>query len=229
MVVCKLAVMISSSSPEASVVQVLRRVRISQVWQALGGTKLRSAGTGKYRGQAWWRKGDGWNVSLDDSRGTWYDFRDQISGGILSLIIRVRGGTRQGALQWLAPLAGIKLDGRPLPRSVTDKWRNLKRDLPTATYWRRTAIVLGEALLLVTKAVLSDKPSQVNADELQWVTKWLARLRVLDDYGLVEEYHQWRDQDRQLTAAMVHGARKCAAVEVRALEKYWAAKERGQR
>jgi hypothetical protein len=204
-------------------------VSISRVWQALGGGRLRSAGKGKYRGQAWWRKGDGWSVSLDDSRGIWHDFRDNVGGGILSLVVHILGGTRQRAFQWLAPLAGVRLDSGPLPRSVDGKWRNMKWDLPTARYWRRTAVVLAEALLLDIKAVLSDKPSQINAAELQGLTQWLARLRVLDDYGLVEEYHRWRDQDRQLTVAMVHGARKCAAVEVRALEKYWAAKERGLR
>ena len=45
---------------------VLSRVTLPQVWAALGGGEIRHQ-----RGKAFWRGGDGWNVSLDFGRGLW--------------------------------------------------------------------------------------------------------------------------------------------------------------
>ena len=52
-----------------STAEVLNRLKISDVYQALGGPKLRHN-----RGPAFWRGGDGFNVSLEDPRGVWHDF-----------------------------------------------------------------------------------------------------------------------------------------------------------
>src|SRR5215472_11919197 len=93
---------------------VLSTVRISDIWRALGGPQLRRAGKDRYRGRGFWRNGDGWNISLDDSRGAWFDHRDAVGGGVLDLIVHVRGGSRQDALRWLADYQGTPLDDRPL-------------------------------------------------------------------------------------------------------------------
>ena len=65
--------------------QVLDRVPISQIYRALGGPKLRGT-----RGPAFWRRGDGLNVSLNDSRSCWRDFKASEGGGVLDLVQRVR-------------------------------------------------------------------------------------------------------------------------------------------
>ena len=51
-------------------IQEITSVRITDVWAALGGGPLRQR-----RGQAFWRDGDGYNVSLNDDKGCWHDFR----------------------------------------------------------------------------------------------------------------------------------------------------------
>jgi hypothetical protein len=56
-------------------------------------------------------RGDGWSVSLDDGRGVWWDHRDSVGGGVLSLIQHARGGTRLDAVRWLAEWRGVALDG----------------------------------------------------------------------------------------------------------------------
>jgi hypothetical protein len=83
---------------------------ISEVWQALGGDPLKHG-----RARAFWR--DGSNnpqaVSLSDDKGAWYDHRDNVGGGVLDLVQRVRGCTRSDALKWLADLNGSTLEDRP--------------------------------------------------------------------------------------------------------------------
>jgi hypothetical protein len=85
--------------------EIISRVRITQVYFALGGPRLRSR-----RGQAFWRKGDGYNVALDDRRNTFHDFARGEGGGVLDLIQLARGGARKDGLQWLADFAGVPLD-----------------------------------------------------------------------------------------------------------------------
>lgn len=89
--------------------EVVERVRISDLWSALGGGPLRHG-----RGQAFWRDGDGYNVSLNDAKGVWHDFASGDGGGVLDLVQHVRGGNRADALQFVADLAGISLDSKTL-------------------------------------------------------------------------------------------------------------------
>lgn len=79
--------------------EILGRVRISDVWCGLGGGPLRAR-----RGRAFWRKGDGLNVSLNDEKGVFYDFPPGKGGGILDLVQKARGCDRKAAVQWLADL-----------------------------------------------------------------------------------------------------------------------------
>src|SRR5262249_44070128 len=88
---------------------IISATRIGDVWGALGGGELRNG-----RGRAWWRGGDGFNISLSDTKGVWYDHVTGDGGGVLDLVQNVRGGTRREALRWLADYAGVPLDNRPL-------------------------------------------------------------------------------------------------------------------
>jgi hypothetical protein len=54
------------------------------------------------------------NVSLDDSSGVWHDFVSGDGGGILCLVMRLRGCTKRDALMWLADFVGVPLDDRPM-------------------------------------------------------------------------------------------------------------------
>jgi hypothetical protein len=205
---------------------IVARSRISEVWRALGGGELRSAGQGKFRGRAWWRRGDGWSISLDDSHGVWHDFRDNVGGGILDLVVQVRGGTRQHALKWVAPLAGVVLDDRPMSPAERARYaqrqRELERALPAALRWRRTALLLAECLLAKLKEPLaSPTKGPAEPDEILRFESHLLWLRRLNGAALVEEYRHWAHTNAAFTSALVHVAQMREAAEVRALEAYW--------
>jgi len=80
----------------------LDQLNILNVWAALGGSELR----GK-RGRAFWRDGDGLNVSLNTDKNTWYDFRDARGGGMLALVEHVLNCERATALDWLQKHCGL--------------------------------------------------------------------------------------------------------------------------
>ena len=48
--------------------ELLERASITDVWTALGGGDLRHG-----RGVAFWRAGDGYNVSVNEAKGTWHE------------------------------------------------------------------------------------------------------------------------------------------------------------
>lgn len=100
--------------------RVVSCARISDVWQALGGDPPRRG-----RARAFWRGGDSYSVSLSDAKGTWYDFRDSIGGGILDLVQHVRGDGRREALKWLADFGCIPFD-RPLTEAERREYRRRK-------------------------------------------------------------------------------------------------------
>jgi len=89
--------------------ELLDRASVTAVWAALGGPPLRHG-----RGQAWWRGGDGHNVSLHEGRGLWHDHAGGMGGGILDLIETALGCDRRAALKWLVAHLGTSLDKRPL-------------------------------------------------------------------------------------------------------------------
>jgi hypothetical protein len=87
-------------------------------------------------------EGRGMSTRADiDARGVWHDHRDNLRGGILDLVVQVRGGDHQDAVRWLATLAGVTLDDKPLSSAKRTKWACERwmrdRDLPIAELWRR--------------------------------------------------------------------------------------------
>ena len=195
---------------------VLANIRITDVWFGLGGGELRHN-----RGRAWWRDGDGWNVSLDDAKGTWYDFTAGVGGGVFDLIILARGGNRAGALRWCADLAGIELDDKPLSAANRAQWAaersELERELPEARLWRRAAIDMSEELLDVMKGAFWGGPAdKIDFDGIRDTTRLLSRLGRIDG----AEYHWWVERYPGMTAAMCHAARRREQIELATLEEY---------
>jgi hypothetical protein len=197
---------------------VLNQSRISEVWEALGGEKLRHG-----RGKAFWRGGDSPNaISLSDSKNTFYDHVETHGGGVLDLIALVNGGSRQDALKWLAQFTGTALDDRPL--SPEDRARyarerqQLEHDLPDARYWRLAAIALAEETLTVEKSRLFD-PTEGPADleSIRGLTGMISRLEAAGDRMLVAEYGRWRDRQPGITWGMVRAARERERVAAQAL------------
>ena len=113
------------------------RASITDVWTALGGGELRHG-----RGKAFWRDGDGDNVSLDDDRGVWYDHARGTGGGMLSLIEIVLGCDRRDALRWLAGHHNVRLDDyRPLTHDERRRYAQRRSHAKSAAAdlatWRR--------------------------------------------------------------------------------------------
>ena len=97
--------------------EVLDRASIANAWTSLGGGPLRYG-----RGAAWWRDGDGHNVSLDESKGVWYDHARSEGGGVLNLVQTVLGCDGRAALHWLADHQGVELNDRPPTRAERRQW-----------------------------------------------------------------------------------------------------------
>jgi hypothetical protein len=171
--------------------QIKSQASIVQVWAALGGGRLYHR-----RGQAFWRKGAGFNVAVDPERGSWYDFRDGVGGDIFSLVETVRQCDFSAALDWLAGFLGVSVSAKPAHRDGADTdWAS---DLRWAGYWRIAAEVLAEQALETLPAAHLERLG---------LTAMLASIR-LGDAALVREYRDWRRRAPELTAAMVHAGRR---------------------
>jgi len=84
--------------------EIISRLPITKIAEALGARVRRG------RCQAFWRKGDGWNVAFNDAKGTFYDHARGEGGGVLDFVRLIRGCDRKEALEWLAALTGIRLE-----------------------------------------------------------------------------------------------------------------------
>jgi hypothetical protein len=165
------------------------------------------------------------NVSLDDSRGLWHDFVTNEGGGVLDVIVRVRGGSRADALRWAADLAGVQLKDTPLSPRERERWaaerREIERNLPTARLWRRAAISLTEDLLAVLKAALFDRSlPQPEIGEIGRLEALLGSLGRADGATLVEEYRWWVTHCPGMTAAMVRSVKAGERAERQAVLAY---------
>jgi hypothetical protein len=192
------------------------------VYEALTGKKPRRTGADTWRAPATWRGGDGLSVALDDSRGVWHDFVTDEGGGVIDLVVCVRGGSRQEALRWLADFAGIPLDDQPLSPEDRRRWarerREIEQHLINAQYWRRALVKLTEELLDSLKTALFDPTlPQPALNEIYNVERVLARLQHLDGRELVNEYLESTKEQPLITAYLVDLAKKQERVERAAL------------
>jgi|SRR5581483_1673651 len=189
---------------------VVQQAKISVVYAALTGIQPRHG-----RAPATWRKGTGNNVALNDNKGSWYDHAANEGGGMLDLVVRVRGGSRRDALQWIADLVGVQLDDKPQSREERNQWieeqRRTQRELRSARQWRAAAVVLMEDVLECVKIRLfyadadfaeGEFITETDPDEVRRLTTRLAYLRRIDGVELVNEYLWWRANYPSLTAAV---------------------------
>jgi len=167
---------------------VVRQSCITDVWTALGGSKLRHG-----RGQAWWRDGDGWNVSLDNRKGTWFDHSRGEGGGVIDLIVAVRSGSRAEALAWLADYLGIPLD--TATKDMRRQWAREREEKREAKLWARAAAALAELCL-----------ERENLDDRIALFHVMALAQEANPQ-LIEEYRAWRAASPDLTRAMVESGR----------------------
>ena len=205
--------------------EILARVKISEVYFALTGKQPRRVGSDAWRGAAVWRGGDGRNVSLNDTRNVWHDFTANEGGGVLELVARIRGCSRQDSLRWLADFTGIPLDKRPLPPEQRQQWANerrwIERYLPVATLFRRAMVKLVDELLDSLKAALFDPTLPwPKLGEIYHVEQLLSRLQRLGGGELVATYLDWATAYPATTAGLVNIARAREKAERRALKEF---------
>lgn len=210
--------------PPTRTEDIVSRIRISEVWRALGGGELHRS-----RGRAFWREGDGFNVSLNDSKNVWHDFASGEGGGLLDLVLQVNGGTRSEALRWLADFAGTPLErgfGAHERAEYARERAGFERDLKTARQWRRTAVLMCEETLAVLKAALfNPSAGPLDVEGISAVEQLLSQLRETGDAALVSEYRRWRDRQPVIAAAMLWAAEKRECAERRALDHFIASME----
>jgi excisionase family DNA binding protein len=102
----------------ASASEIIGSTRISVVYRESAGVEPQRSGPGRGRARAAWR------------------------GGILDLVISIRGGSRADALRWCADLAGVPLNDKPL--SAEDRARRVSAKLQCARSTVRKLIADGE-------------------------------------------------------------------------------------
>ncbi len=162
----------------------LDSIPIAEAWLALGGESLR----GK-RGKAFWRDGDGYNIALDTTKGTWFDHRDGRGGGVLGLVETALGCPRSAALQWLETNCGLDPFGQTSP----DLLSNYQQE-------RNDAMRFGMAV----KALAEELLDQLDASDLAR-TDYTRLICIIRKGGadLAEEYRAWLASHPELTRALV--------------------------
>jgi hypothetical protein len=177
-----------------NITEIKRRADIREVWSALGGGKLRRG-----RGQAFWRDGDGYSVSLDSSKGLWHDFVTGEGGDVVELVRAVRQCGFLDAAEWLASHTGVRIS--TLIRCDGEDGTDWATDLKWAMWWRIAAEML-------TEQALEELPYW--HPERRGLTSLLRVVR-LGDAALVNEYREWRRRDPELTSGMCHAGRRSDA------------------
>ncbi len=169
--------------------EIKRRADIRDVWAALGGGKLRGE-----RGQAFWRKGDGYSVSLDANRGLWHDFVAGDGGDVVNLVRDVKQCSFIEAAEWLAHHTGVAVlrgcAARKKPPIGAPTWTAARGGA-----WRQSV-----SPRVARRAKLGDM-ARYELTVLQ------TRLR-LGDAVLVDEYRDWRKRDPQLSDAMTRAGQR---------------------
>ncbi len=144
------------------------QIRISEVWRALGGGELQHN-----RGRAFWRNGDGLNISLDDSKGAYYDHARGTGGGVLDLLQLVRGGSRAEAMEWLKAFAGVESGPAGRPRARSGDWVEAKA---AEAWWKartdylRCNLALSLGRYHAAKTWLIDHESEIECPETWQLT-----------------------------------------------------------
>ncbi len=166
--------------------EIVGATSITKVWVALGGDPPEHG-----RARAFYRNGDNRHaVSLNDPKGCWYDYRDNIGGGILDLIQYVLRCDRRGALSWLSDFTGLPLGSRP--QTASDRAR------------RARARTEGTELVKWRKCIADSLKRQ----RTHWWRVYHATLRYIVQHGL--------DSEKGYLFANLH---ECAEAEIDRLQK----------
>jgi hypothetical protein len=182
--------------------EIKARADIRDVWSALGGGQLRRG-----RGQAFWRGGDGYSVSLNPEKGLWHDFVTGEGGDVVALVQTIQQCDFKAALRWLADLIGLGIPELSQRRDNRPDFDNGPADLRWATWWKIAAEALAEQAL--------EELGDAHPDR-RGLTVLLSTIRI-GDLSLVTEYREWRWRFPVLTHAMARAGQNLDACRQRRL------------
>jgi hypothetical protein len=188
------------------IAEIKRCADLTQVWAALGGGKLR-----RNRGQAFWRGGNGYSVSLDSGKGLWHDFVTGDGGDVIALVRTVHQCGFRDAVDWLADFAGVTHHDHDHHDHVH---RDHDSDWPTDLHWATYFGIAAEAL---AEQALEELPYW--HPERRGLTALLTTIR-LGDASLVNEYREWRRRCSEFTSAMAHAGQRSDARKQRLLARW---------
>ena len=115
-------------------------------------------------------------------------------------------------------------------RADIEDWQEMKRQLPEARLWQRTAIGIVESELARLKGKLFTpepppddwsapvRPSPVPM--IRFYTMFLQALKAADDTSVVHRYRQWIEESPAFTESIVRWARIRANDEIRGLRRF---------
>ena len=126
------------TTPGLTASDIVDRVHISDVAEALGITLDRT----RRRGVATWREGKNFSVSFNDNKNAWHDFVSNEGGGVLDLVVRVRGCDRKAALEWIAAYAGVPLTHQTESerRDWSRRMRATRHQAEALVAWKRETL-----------------------------------------------------------------------------------------
>ena len=185
---------------------------ISEIWVAIGGDPPRHG-----RARAFYRRGDNPQaVSINDAKGTWFDYRDNVGGGVLALIQRTLACDRVHALRWLSNLVGLPLDNRkftPAERRVyRERMAQADRLAHEVADFER-GLELCLLCRLSTGALLTEWMLQHEADPTELLfnaRKDLVLLEKTDPDSLVQFYRKLSEPVRRHFSEAGRGDREHA-------------------
>lgn len=175
-------------------------VPILAVWERLGGGEIRHG-----RGRAFWRNGDGWNVSIDLEHNRWLHFPTQAGGGPLQLVEVALPADRRGALNWLQAEGFIE----PRRQLTPEEKRQYAQTLADAKAQARLALAwLTERLFeldLAKTAAVDFASDRIAVDALTAAAAEHCRLSQLDAPGVIRAWQAARLADPAETKRLERG------------------------
>lgn len=171
---------------------------IGEVWRRLGGVDpIRN------RVPALWRKTKDRNVSLDDSKGCYFDFVSGTGGGILDLVVQAHGCTRSDAYKWLALEFNLETkDLTPVERKAHGEARQIGKILARDAlwWWMAKCSDLENCKRDIVQA--GSEPF-----ELAQVSNELYRLQSLEPVGIVSEFAKHEAADPEACEELIRAGR----------------------
>ena len=97
----------STFSQNVAAAKSIGEISIIDAWRRLGGPEPRKCGA-ELRSRAFFRDGDGQNVAFNLAKNCYRDHRDGCGGGVLKLVMLIRGCETHEALDWLRDEFGLE-------------------------------------------------------------------------------------------------------------------------